>query len=294
MKKAFPNSNHHWWPKTLSAYWCDEAGEVTQYSPDDELRTERPEVFGVDKHTHNIRIGGPWNSSFESIFDNADAAIVPLINWLIPLEAKTINSNRLHERFQGQTLDPEKIEWLSSVLASLIVRSPALRDRIRRGVEWYRNEPSGLKADKTLIALNMRPLFEAFKNKIAVTGKFAVLFSPDREFIFGDGFFQSFPTVAPVHNNPKCIIPLTPAISVLYCSPSRYFSPPRLVTIRLTSSEVDHLNRLVQVYSNDRIFYRNEPPTLYPEFALNAHRELQYHSEPWTDAFIDALATFRE
>ena len=49
--------------------------------------------------------------------------------------------------------------------------------------------------------MNMRPLLDGFTRRLAQTWKFAVLLSEERDFIFGDGFFQSFPTTVLVIRN---------------------------------------------------------------------------------------------
>lgn len=153
------------------------------------------------------------------------------------------------------------------------------------------NEP---EPDKTLIAMNMRPLLDGFTRRLAQTGKFAVLLSEEREFIFGDGFFQSFPTTVPIYGGPRCIAPLTPTIAVLYASPVRYISNTCLVTMRVTAPEVDHLNRFVQIYACECIFFRHDEPTLHQEFLDARHHELEHHREPWSDALIEALSGFSE
>ncbi len=294
MKRSFESRRHHWWPETLSEYWKGADGRVSQISPNGRVVRERPSSFGFDKHTHNIRIGAPWSYSFEDSFGQADTAMSALVDWLITLEAKESDRREFACRFLGYSISTQQTGWLAECLASLVVRSPAMRHRIRQGVEYYRKR-FGLvdyEADKSLIAANMRPLLRSFSDHIRATGKFAVLFTEDREFIFGDGFLQSFPTVVPVCNRPKCIIPLTPAISVLYCSPSSYASTTRLATIRLSRDEVAHCNRLVQVYSHDRVLFRTDTPERLKQFADDRHHEFKYHSEPWSDALIKALAEF--
>lgn len=294
MKRTFESVRHHWWPKTLSDYWKGSDGRVSQLSPGGVVLRERPASFGIEKHAHNIRIGGSWNSSFEADFGGADSAMSHLVDWLITLEARETNSSVFADRLLGHILSTQQTEWLADCLASLLVRSPAMRHRIRQGVEYHRKEFGLLdyQADTSLIAANMRPMLRSFTNHIKATGKFAVLFTEDREFIFGDGFLQSFPTVVPVYNGPKCIIPLTPAMSVLYCSPSRYASTTRIATVRLRRDEVDYCNWLVQIYACDRLFYRSDAPARSQEFIDARHYELRYHSEPWSDELINTLAAF--
>jgi hypothetical protein len=265
-------------------------------SPNGRRLRERPASFGVEDHTHNVRVGAPWHFSFEETFNRADNAMGSVVDWLITLEAKRTDGGSFGDRLLGQAMNREQRDGLSECLASLVVRSPAMRNRIRRGVEHYRQRfgIADYEADKTLVAMNMRPLLDGFTRRLAQTGKFAVLFSEEREFTFGDGFLQSFPTNVPVYGGPKCIVPFTPTIAVLYCSPSQYMSNSLLATMRVNRSEVDHLNRLVQIYACECIFYRRDEPRLHQEFSDARHYELQHHSEPWSDALIDALAGFAD
>ncbi|MBS0234835.1 MAG: hypothetical protein JSR99_15270 [Proteobacteria bacterium] len=286
MKPAFPNRTHHWWPKVLSSYWAGDDGCATQLLWDGRSIRKVPKIFGANEHTHNIRIGGPWNSGFEHIFDHADNAMRSVIDWLITLRpsADQSHGSNLHERMLTKPMTSEQQSLLGECIASLVVRSPAMQHRIRPGALSLH--------DRTAVSISMQPLLGYFANPMAQFGKYIVLFAKDGEFIFGDGFFQNFPTTGPSFHNIKCIVPLTPTIAAGYVFPHKYISCCGIVTMRLSREEVGHLNHIVQIYSCDSIFYRNDPPEICQEFKDRRHYSLQHHREPWTDALFHSLAAF--
>jgi hypothetical protein len=285
-KPAFPNRIHHWWPKVLSSYWAGDDGCVTQLLWDGRAIRKVPKIFGKGEHTHNIRIGGPWNSSFEHIFDRADNAMRSVVDWLVTLGLTKDPSSGtgFHERMLARPMTSEQQSLLAECIASLIVRSPAMQQRIRPGASSL--------YDRTGVSIGMQPLLGYFAHPMTHFGKYIILVTEDREFIFGDGFYQNFPTTGPSIHNARCIVPLTPNIAVGYVLPREYISGCGIVTMRLTGEEAEHLNRLVQIYSSDAIFYRNDVPTVCQEFKDRRHYSLQHHSEPWTDELFRYLAAF--
>ena len=106
------------------------------------------------------------------------------------------------------------------------------------------------------------------------------VFSPAREFIFGDGFFNNF--VPPVDHplSPKLFVPLTPRIAVLFVRPSSFTVEPRLSALVVSDEEANALNRAVQIYAKDAIFYRAERPVVLDDFAQAKHREYAGHRNP--------------
>lgn len=99
-----------------------------------------------------------------------------------------------------------------------------------------------------------------------------VILSPDREFIFGDGFYNNLTVQGENWYHPKLLVPLTPRISVLFTRPSRYMTEPRLVTFVANSTETDALNYAVQVYSREMLFYRSEQPEVDHAFTCRKHK----------------------
>ncbi|WP_439544538.1 hypothetical protein [Hyphomicrobium sp.] len=231
------------------------------------------------------------------MYGKADNSAGTIIDWLSTLDARRANfSGGFSERMLAQPMIRDRRGLLAEVLASLVVRSPLMRHRIACGVEGARDAFPSLDiiADTSIVAANMRPLLAAFTRRMLVTGKFAVLLSEDRELIFGDGFFSTFPTNGHVSGFHRWIIPMTPSMAVLYTCPFRYVSNCELATIVLRKDEVDFLNLLVQVYSRDRIFYRSDRPVIHEAFLVREHMQLTGHSDPELDCLFASVAEFAD
>ncbi|HML28911.1 MAG TPA: hypothetical protein PKE16_08745 [Hyphomicrobium sp.] len=299
--KTFEKERHHWWPAGLSGYWVDKDGKVSLLMPDGQRQTSIPRGFGYDKHSHNLRFGGPWNSSFEDDFSTADNAMGALVDWLITLEAQRERRPlALAERLNTQAMTRDERAMLSECVASLVVRSPLMRHRIDRQVMGGRErlpnpfpEKVEAKADyQTILGSNLKPLLANFSHRMRVTGKFCLLMSEDRELIFGDGFYNNFPSSAYVAVALRCIVPLTPTLAMLYTAPSECVPVPELSAIVLRRDEVDFLNLLVQVYSCERLFYRFEKPRVDQAYAGRQHMGLTHHQHPWLEVLFEAVADF--
>ena len=239
-KKLIPkNERHHWWPKTLSRHWADSAGLAHSLSCDGELVTSKPEQFGAIRNDNNIYlsdVASPWDESFEHTFGPPDALITPLIDWLKTAESPIVPSDStLSKRLTPLIVDEERFTSLTKVLASLIARSPSFRHRVKSGTRALR-ERIGLdpnNGDRGLLGMNVRNA-QATLSEAMTRGKFAVLLSGSREFIFGDGFFHNVHSVANSPRGVRCIVPLTPAIAIFYTHPMRYHSYPRAFVLNLT------------------------------------------------------------
>ena len=113
---------------------------------------------------------------------------------------------------------------------------------------------------------NMRNGLNNLTKAFGGSGKAVAIFSPEREFIFGDGFFTNVTPPAQHMLRPRAIVPLTPNLGVLIQKPSSYMLDPKLSTLVVNQQEADELNRTVQVYAKEAIFYRSERPPIIPEF----------------------------
>jgi hypothetical protein len=292
-ERRFPSKRHHWWPKALSGFWAGSDGMVSQLLHNGEETRQVPSEFGHDKHSHNLRMGGPWDSSFEHMFNRADSSMKDFISWLGSLEvARERQARPIAERLIGQRMANEQRAMMSECLASLIVRSPQLRHRMGRRLHGYDGifPPMDETGTATAVAYNIRGLFRPFTNHMTVGGKFALLLSDDREFIFGDGFFHNIPTNGATMRNLKCIVPLTPGLAVLYTKPFQWVSRSDLVSVVLRDEEVDLLNTLVQVYSCDKVFFRNDRPWVHGSFAARRHEEIEEGSCLELEQLFEAVA----
>src|SRR3546814_14908810 len=89
-------------------------------------------------------------------------------------------------------------------------------------------------------------------------GKATAILSPNREFIFGDGFYHNLTSPSRPQNSPEILAPLTPRLAVLYARPMQYTTEPRLSTLVIGVDETETLNHVVQIYARVNIFYRSE------------------------------------
>lgn len=296
------SEKHHWWPKCVSQYWKNEDGMVHWLLPDGEVKTSLPENFGCIGNGHYIKVGNkpgettPWDQNFEPIFDKADKGFQSVISWLQSLERKnTPDAKTLTDRFIPQNLTDEQIAQLVESIVSLAIRSPMQRETAVRTAEAVRGGERLPEWERnSLITMNMRDSHQRAVSQIGTRGKFAVLYSPDLEFIFGDGFFHN--VRSPVQyqlNSYKILVPITPEISVLYASPRQYITEPRLFTFVITPEEADTLNNMVQIYSRNSLFYRSEKPTIIPEYEEAEHMEYADTENP-VDKLISAIPGVRK
>jgi hypothetical protein len=126
----------------------------------------------------------------------------------------------------------------------------------------------------------MRQSQRLIADSIGANGKFAVLWSYGREFIFGDGFFHNVKAVVNPPIGPKMLAPITPRISVIVTRPTSFTVQPRLSTIVLSSEEVDRCNHAVQVYSRQALYFRTDRPTVEDVFACSKHLEYSHPDNP--------------
>lgn len=270
-------------------------------SPDGEVKTSFPKNFGCIGNGHYIKLGKnagettAWDQNFEPIFDDADHGYPNVITWLQSLERKDVpTAQTLTDRFVPQNVSDAQIAQLVESIVSLAIRSPMQRETAVLTAEAVRG---GGRLDErernTLIGLNMRDSHQRAVSQIGTRGKFAIVYSPAREFVFGDGFFHNIRSPVQYQlNSYKILVPLTPEISVLYANPRQYVTEPRLFTFVVTPEEADALNNVVQIYSCNSIFYRSEKPTIIPDYKIGAHMTYADTNNP-VDQLISAIPGVR-
>jgi hypothetical protein len=285
---------HHWWPKSLSNFWVGDDDCVTRITPQGKELRSPPAQFGGITNGHTVRIGDPWDFSFESQFDDIDSRIPNLTTDLLSFEAKTSDAlTQINERLTAHVVEKDFVDQIGLTLASLITRSPRNRNTMAVTTEYYQKRMgfSDLKADKNLINMNI-------SNKLKVIGrnfnggKYIVAYTDEQEFVFGDGFYTNMAHESSVGHR-KTVVPITPLMAVIYTRPSHYFTTPNFITIRLAKQEVLLFNELIQIYSRDQLFYRSQKPILSDAFRRQEFLQYQYHNVPWLDTLIKKLHTFR-
>ena len=265
----------------MSRNWADDATGVHWLLPDGTERRARPDAFGVIGNGHYIKLGSaagettPWDQNFEEEFQTADAQFPGVISWLEELHYDSRIGKPRRQRFVHETATEEQFLRMVGSLTSLAIRSPmtraaavSLAEHLRGPLpEWERN---------TLIAANLRDMHRRAKQAVSGRGKATAIHSPEREFIFGDGFYHNFTAGSMAPSSPRILAPLTPRLAVLYAIPSQYAVESRLSTLVIGADEAAALNEVVQVYSRDAIFYRTDKPELIDDFRTAKH--LRYTS----------------
>lgn len=243
-----------------------------------------------------MKMGGPWDSTFEPLFNRADGEIADFVRWIGTLETPVVGGDRPPiERITPQLLAAERLEQIARITASLLARSPSIRHSIRLGIEHFRSESAvpDATADKALIAANQRGLYDAYRRRMEGGGRWAILFSDEREFIAGDAFLHNFAASQDgINSGKKLVLPILPTATIVYMLPMQHPTEPRLVTLRTNAAEVASLNAIVQVYASDFLFFRDEKPELTESFKIQRHQRFEYHGHDWLDALLDDLSQY--
>jgi hypothetical protein len=101
--------------------------------------------------------------------------------------------------------------------------------------------------------------------------KFVVVFSPDRELIFGDGFYHNVRSPMNGMFLPQIFAPLTPRMAVLIARTISYRTEPKMMTLVVDAGEAECFNEAVQVYAKDAIYYRSDVPRVIEAFTTGKH-----------------------
>lgn len=273
------SARHHWWPECVSQHWADERGFVHWLKPNGEDKRIPPAQLGMIGNGHMIKLGragteSPWDQSFEPAFDRADTAFPRVISWLNEMAGKARHiEGPVRTRFEPQQASDEELALLSECIISLAVRSPMSRAGAIFVAERLRGKIPAHERN-AIIGLNMRETQRRATEELGAHGKFVVLHSPDREFIFGDGFYHNVRSPLNGMFMPEIVAPVTPRIAVAIYRPMAYGVDPKFMTIVNSAAETDGLNEAAQVYSRECIFYRSEKPNLIEAFQKATH--LQY------------------
>lgn len=288
--KPLKSEKHHWWPRCVSSHWRADDGTVARMDPTGRIVRSSPEKFGVITNAHHIKLDhranrpSPWDSSFEREFDRADGGFPALINWLARLNQA---GDSPFGRFTEQTATDDQLTALTESVVSLVVRSPRSREGFVALAEHFRGPLPPMERN-ALISLNMHHKQRMVADSIGNRAKFAVLFSRDREFIFGDGFFHNLHGVANIPNSPKILVPLTPTMAVAITRPWQFTTHPRLVSVVLDPLEVDRINLSVQVHAKSELFFRSEQPELDNAFRSAKHLQFSHPDNP-IDTFLTSI-----
>lgn len=290
--KPLKSELHHWWPKGLSRFWADDDGRVTRLSWDgEELRLE-PAKFGAIRNGHRIRLQGPWDTTVEPLFDDADGNLPRFVDLLhgLPVPALKPASSYI-ERAVGVAMSEPDRAILGEILASLIIRCPAHRDQLHRTTEYFhgRTGDAVLPHDDALIAGNIHQHFRQVVDSLKRGGKIVLLRTETSEFVMGEGYLSTLRGTS-TQISYHCLLPLTPTMAVLAFSPQRYRPDPAVSVMPLTDAEVDIVNEITQIYSRDYLFFRRRRPEITEHFAAHRFLRLQYEKHGWVEDVMASIA----
>ncbi|WP_301508422.1 hypothetical protein [Variovorax sp. CAN15] len=287
------SERHHWWPRCVSRRWSAADGKIGWIKPDGTEIRVPPDQLGLINNGHHVKLASdtadstPWDFSFEKEFNAADNHFPSLITWLESLERKSPESSEPASRYLAQPATDEQLCAFTESVVSLAVRSPATREASVAFAEDLRG-PLASSERNALTGLNMRNYQRTIADSIGANAKFAVLFSPKKEFIYGDGFFHNLKALTVAPRKPKLLVPITPSMSVIISKPRSFMASPRLSTIVLRESEVDQCNHAIQAYSCRALFYRSERPLIDDVFRKGEHLEYAHTNNP-IDKLISGL-----
>jgi hypothetical protein len=167
---------HHWWPRGLSKFWEDADGKVTRVSWDGTLLRAPSKTFGAITNAHHLNVGGPWSTSIEPIFGDADSALPGLARKLEVLAYTGGERLSIEQRITAHEMDQQERKILGECVASLLVRCPAHRNMLHLTTEsfWGRTGDEVRKHDDTLIAANINQQYKNVVSSLASGGKVTV------------------------------------------------------------------------------------------------------------------------
>lgn len=291
--KKLKSERHHWWPICLSKHWAGSDGKTGCMRPDGTWKRLPPASLGVIGNGHHIKLGNngepsPWDQSFERAFDKADSNFPELIKWLEGLKRNPVRGvEHRRDRFIPHECTDDALRLMTECAVSLAVRGPMNREACVRLPESLRG-PIPSPERNALIGLNMRNAQRLIADTIAERGKFVAVYSQNKEFIYGDGFFHNVSSVTMPPQEPKMFVPITPHISIVVCKPSKYTTEPKLFTLVLEDQEVDICNHAVQIYSKDFLYFRSQEPMLHDDFRCIKHLRFSHPNNP-IDTLISSI-----
>lgn len=274
--KKSESKRHHWWPESVSKHWINKDGGIARLTVDGKQIPLTPKNIGVIGKGHSMEFGispgeaTPWDNNFESDFQEPDDSFPSVIEWASGLNFNPSEVLPNRKRFLAQPIGDEIFLRAIKAITSLALRTPMTRERCVSAAEHFRG-PLPERERNLLISSNLRQTYRLAMESLSARGKLAVIYSPQQEFIYGDGFYHNMASISTSQHLPKILAPLTPKISILYGRAMSYSVEPRLVTLVLRKDEAVSLNKVVQVYSKNELFFRNDKPEITEDFLKNKH-----------------------
>lgn len=222
---------HHWWPKGLSKLWADTDGKVVRRAWNGDERRIPPAQLGAITNGHLMKFGGPWTTTIEPLFNDADTNLPRMVERLqmLPHGAATAGMS-FDNRFTAHDFDRHERSLLGEGLASLLVRCPAHRNLLHLTVQRINGRFGAqlqTKHDDSLIAGNIHQHYSQIVTSMQSGGKVVLLRSGDSEFVMGEGYLNTL-VGHTVQLQYRCLLPLTPNLAV-----QQFLAQCTLVVLRL-------------------------------------------------------------
>lgn len=289
---------HHWWPRAISQHWIGEDNYVGAIRTDGRhFRTQHGKLGGI-KNAHTMKMAAegqtsPWDHSFESLYDTADAAFPRIIE-----EIQTLVFDWMKSYPSVTTYQPIlPSNWLRTNLAnslvSLCLRGPLNRFMALDMAMKLRGGEIEPREQNRIIGYNIKHMLNDYVGHMSGRGKVALIYSPEREFIFGDGFFHNLITAGNINHSARMIVPLTPRISVIYAMPQSMTPEPMFHATWISAKVTEQMNGTIQVYSKDELFYSNERPKPNSDFLSGKFLTYDWGANP-ADHLISIIPGLHE
>lgn len=284
--KPLKTELHHWWPKGLSKLWADVDGTVGRLSWDGKIVRSKPANFGAITNAHHIVLKGPWAGTVEPIFDHVDSNFPYLVQRLAAMRPRRrLFKRKLKSRIIPTPLPEEERQLLGQGIASLIVRSPAYRHFLKKGIQATQSRfgfPDGYKFDSNLLSLTIDQHFPYMESALRIGGKVVLLHTWHREFILGEGYLNDL-NGGHHQSAYRCLVPLTPNLAVFMFRDLEYRVAPNCFSVALDANEVEVINCITQIYTKDSILFRTQKPIIESFFAEREFRKMTRHSHEMLD-----------
>lgn len=293
--------HHHWWPAGIQRkIWVREDGYLTRRRGE-ELKPFQPgNSTGASDDAHYFDMGAsPWTHSFEDAFDLVDAQgaqavrnavkVVkaspyyrlsrwPLTRWL------PYRSDAIEER--KEFLSDANIHALGRLVVSIVLRSPTYRFEMSLPrPSMPEGTPIDFNLGKTNLWLKWAPWFQnAQRPKLPMSAIF-LIGHWKREFVFGDGFFETLlgQPAWPEPTKGVVLYPLAPEVCVLLSFNSR--AGQQLVI--LSQKETTQINRIICASSRGEIYFRNQDEPSFQPADHDAHRSVKLDTHHFLNKWID-------
>ncbi len=286
-------SDDHWWPVGLQKYWANADDEVNllDYKGNITAKKYYNRKLGYSRGGHHINFGNsPWTHSFEGLFDAADNSIPKILDYILESSADSLrNFDRADEKSpkwvrenirSGEVLthftqDFEK--EIVTLLISLMVRSPAFKRRYAKNPRLL-----GLSDDERIGTATISQYYSIFTSllkNLKSLGFFIFLQAMEGEFIYGDGLLDAITAnLLGYRLDGYCLIPLAPKLCLYFSTKINGPYAKRVIFRPVKFDAVRQINEITQIYSKEKIFYRNVRPELSQHFLRGEHFELNYNS----------------